>query len=214
MSCLPHRLRHTVIASLSRPASQFGSVLLLRSLLYPGVIGLIERYHMLGYGRAGTALICVRKRLFMGPARQWLRASVSKLMWAVTHCHLAEKLSKGVICFWFFFLMVGLLLTTPSYCQTWTKVPNKQARGQLLAGGIGCSPVGGATSARQNAAQHMICCERSADESRWDEWGEVNGFLECFCIGVRRAKAGKVAHTCVSHLERSLWNDLHLFSDL
>lgn len=27
-------------------------------------------------------------------------------------------------------------------------------------------------------------------------------------------KEGKVSRTCVSHLERSLLNDLHLFSDL
>lgn len=49
------------------------------------------------YEGAATALICVTKAVY-GPAKQWLRASVSKLMWAVTHCHLADKLSKGVIC--------------------------------------------------------------------------------------------------------------------
>ena len=34
------------------------------------------------------------------------------------------------------------------------------------------------------------------------------GVLVCMC------REGKVACTCVSHLEASLLNDLHLFSDL
>lgn len=58
-----------MIASLSCSASQFSSVLLLQPLLYPGVIGLIERYHMLGSERAVTALICVSKAVY-GPERQ------------------------------------------------------------------------------------------------------------------------------------------------